>query len=161
MIWVRKWVVSFFGNLFRWGKNLVNAIVTKAKALWDTLTKMFERILRGARRALQAFVRGIKLVLGRLPIVTQQGRSISMTRLELGGDGLAFIDSRWNADQIHEHRKDVLRFQNGIQFSAAILGELLKLTKALVVGVVAWPLLLLQIVNSFKTVIKQYQTIYS
>ncbi|HAA10936.1 MAG TPA: hypothetical protein DCE41_04230 [Cytophagales bacterium] len=154
-------VKSFFRNLFRWGRKMVDAIIRKAKGLWTSLREMFCRIIRGARRALLAFVNGVKMVLGKLPLMTAQAGEVGLSQLELTGDGFSVIPKGWSAQDLHQHRKAVMRFENGIQFSLMMLGELLRFAQTLVVGIVAWPLLLLQIVNSFKLVMKKYQAMYS
>ncbi|MEL6537165.1 MAG: hypothetical protein AAFQ98_17220 [Bacteroidota bacterium] len=154
-------VKSFFRNLFRWGKNLIDAIVRKASGLWSALREMFRRIIRGARRALLAFANGVKMVLGKLPLLTRQGDTVGISQLELAGDGFSVIPASWSSKDLYQHRKAVMRFENGIQFSLMMLGELMRLAQTLVVGVVAWPVLLLQIVNSFKAVMAKYQAINS
>jgi len=152
---------SFFKKLFRIGKKLIRWMTEKLDKVWSIMKSFFQKIIEQSKRALKSLVQGIKFLLGRTPLITNSTNKLAISNIEFAGDSLHIIDEHLKSDVLKTHQLAIEKFQDGIQFSIAIVGELFQMLKYLVAGVIGWPLLLLQLAQSIKTVYQKYNLIYT
>ena len=133
----------------------------KLDKVWSIMKSFFQKIIEQSKRALKSLVQGIKFLLGRTPLITNSTNKLAISNIEFAGDSLHIIDEHLKSDVLKTHQLAIEKFQDGIQFSIAIVGELFQMLKYLVAGVIGWPLLLLQLAQSIKTVYQKYNLIYT
>lgn len=152
---------SFFKKLFRIGKKLICWITEKLEKIWSIMKSFFRKIIEQSKRALKNLILGIKFILGKTPLVSYLNNGLALSNIEFAGDSLHIVDHHLQSGELKNHQATIDKFQHGIQFSIAIVGELFKILKYLVTGVIGWPLLLLQLAQSIKTVHQKYNLIYT
>ncbi len=151
---------SFLKKLFRIGKRLVKMILHHLKKIFKQLSDFFKRVLEYGKQALKSFIKGIKYIIGRLPIITENEQKLAITHAEFMGDTLTILSNQFTKQGIDFHREKVQEVQRSAQFSVALVGEVLKLLKYMLKGFVGWPILILQLAKATRTLYKKHQLIY-
>ncbi|MBO6794378.1 MAG: hypothetical protein JJ895_10745 [Balneolaceae bacterium] len=151
---------SFLKKLFRIGKRLVKMILHHLKKIFKQLSDFFKRVLEYGKQALKSFIQGIKYIIGRLPIITENEHKLAITHAEFMGDTFSILSDPFSKQGYDKHHEKVLEVQRSAQFSVALVGEVLKLLKYMLKGFVGWPILILQLAKATRTLYQKHQLIY-
>ncbi len=147
-----KKALRFIRKIFNW-------IVTQAAKAWNFLKKLFNTFFDNLATGLRVFIDGMKLLIGKKYIVTQESNQLIVSRFRLDGD-VVNICFQSSTPLIPKHVSQT-RYQFGsLQFSMAVVGGILKIVlRALIL--ISLPFLLIAIVKVFRKIMAAYQSVAS
>jgi len=152
---------AFFKKAFRFARKLFRWIVTGLKRAGTFVNNAIRMIYSFLKEAIKHFIEGVKFLLGKLPVTTQNSEGHYMySNLDLDKDGLNIFETSRSSD-LKNHMDLVRQKVQSMSFSLAMIGFLYQAfrTALSAAAVIGWPAFILKLVIAFKNVIDSYKTV--
>ena len=110
-------------------------------------------------KALYYIGEGILYIIGKNPLIniTKEGNVLA-SKILIDGDATCIVSDNCTSLDIAEYRKQTLVTINSMRFRIKVITLVIKTVQQMFT-VISWPLLLLNIVNSFKEISIEYKLI--
>lgn len=149
---------AFFKKAFRFARKLFRWIV---KGMGSFVQNVIRMIYSYLKDAIRHFIDGVKFLLGRLPVTTQNKDSQTLfTLIDLDKDVYNIFGTA-NTTDVNNHVDMVMQKVYSMSFSLAVIGFLYQglkfaMSTATLIG---WPLFILKLVTAFRNVIDSYKLV--
>ena len=144
---------------FRFIRKIFNWIKAGVEKAWSFLKKLFQGFFDHLSTGLKVFIDGLKFLIGKKYVVTQEGGQMIVSRFHLDGDTVS-ICYQASTSLIPQHVSQTQYQLGSLQFSMAVVGGVLKIVLHALI-LIAWPFILITIVKVFRNILLTYQSIES
>jgi len=142
---------------FRFIRKIFNWIKTHAEKAWNFLKKLFTGFFDHLATGLRVFIDGLKFLIGKKYVVTQEHAQMIVSRFRLDGDTVS-ICYQASTPLIPQHISQAQYQLGSLQFSMAVVGGVLKIVLHTLI-LIAWPFILITIVKVFRNILLTYQSV--
>ena len=142
---------------FRFVRKIFNWIKAHAEKAWNFLRKLFKGFFDQLATGLRVFIDGLKFMIGKKYVVTQENAQMIVSRFHLDGDVVS-ICYQASTPLIPQHMSQTQYQLGSLQFSMAVVGGVLKIVLHALI-LIAWPFILITIVKVFRNILLTYQSI--
>lgn len=150
---------AFFKKAFRFARKIFSWILKGIKKVAGFIGNFLKKIYNIIKEAAQHFIEGVKFLLGKTTVLTNENQQTIITNFDLDKDVLNLGTSIDNS-LLKTHVGKVDEKVNSLKFSLTLIAFLFKTIRAILMGgIVAWPLFLFKLAKSFKQVIDSYKQI--
>jgi len=152
-------IKAFFKKAFRFARKIFSWILKGIKKVAGFITNFLKKIYNIIKEAAQHFIEGVKFLLGKTTVLTNENQQTLITNFNIDKDVLN-LGTSIDSTLLKTHLGKVDEKVNSLKFSLTLIAFLFKTIKAILLGgIVAWPLFLFKLAKSFKQVIDSYKQI--
>lgn len=152
-------IKAFFKKAFRFARKIFSWILKGIKKVAGFITNFLKKLYHIIKEAAQHFIEGVRFLLGKTTILTNENQQSLITHFDVDKDVLN-LGTQIDNSLLKSHLGKVDEKVNSLKFSLTLIAFLFKTIRAILMGgIVAWPVFLFKLAKSFKQVIDSYKQI--